>query len=118
VFLDIDARVTIARQHQIQVMPVLLDFHLCGCSHVVNDVQLGGRSRLIEDPAARSALVDFVLRPIIEHYREEEVIVAWDIMNEPEWCLGGDDASAYPADVVAWARADASAARDTSSAAS
>src|SRR4029453_357592 len=49
---------------------------------------LGGRSRLIEDPAHRSALVDLVLRPIVEQYREEEVIVGWDLMNEPEWCLG------------------------------
>jgi hypothetical protein len=88
VFLDIDALVSVARQHQIQLMPVLLDFHLCGFAHVVNGVQLGGRSLLIEDPAARSALVDLVLRPVVQQYREEETIVAWDIMNEPEWCLG------------------------------
>jgi hypothetical protein len=88
VFLDIDALVATARQHHIQLMPVLLDFHLCGCTNIVNGVQLGGRSRLIEDPAARSALVNLVLRPIVEQYREEEVIVAWDVMNEPEWCLG------------------------------
>jgi hypothetical protein len=88
VFLDLDSLVAVARQHHIQLMPVLLDFHLCGLPHIVNGVQLGGRSRLIEDPAARSALVDLVLRPIVERYREEEVIAAWDIMNEPEWCLG------------------------------
>jgi hypothetical protein len=88
VFLDIDALVAIARRHHIQLMPVLLDFHLCGFAHIVNGVQLGGRSRLIEDPAGRSALVDLVLRPLVERYREEEVILAWDVMNEPEWCLG------------------------------
>src|SRR6185436_9133466 len=88
VFLDMDTLVSFARQHQIQLMPVLLDFHLCGFAHVVNGVQLGGRSRLIEDPVARSALVDLVLRSIVQQYREEETIVAWDIMNEPEWCLG------------------------------
>ena len=87
VFLDIDTLVSFARQHQVQLMPVLLDFHLCGFAHVVNGVQLGGRSRLIEDPVARSALVDLVLRSIVQQYREEETIVAWDIMNEPEWCL-------------------------------
>jgi hypothetical protein len=88
VFPDIDALVAMARRHHIQLMPVLLDFHLCGFTHIANGVQLGGRSRLIEDPAARSALVDRVLRPIVEQYRDEAAIAAWDVMNEPEWCLG------------------------------
>ena len=88
VFRDIEALVAVARQHQIQLIPVLLDFHVCGFRHVVNDVQLGGRSSLIENPVLRSALVELVLRPIVEQYRDEQVIVAWDVMNEPEWCLG------------------------------
>jgi hypothetical protein len=88
VFCDIDALVAVARQHQIQLIPVLLDFHLCGFRQLVNGVQLGGRSSLIENPLLRSALVDLVLRPIVEQYRDEEVIIAWDVMNEPEWCLG------------------------------
>ncbi len=88
VFLDIDTLVSIARQHQMQLMPVLFDFHLCAFAHVVNGVQLGGRSRLIENATARSALIELVLRAIVQRYRDEETIVAWDIMNEPEWCLG------------------------------
>ena len=88
VFRDIEALVAVARHHQIQLIPVLLDFHVCGFRHVVNDVQLGGRSSLIENPVLRSALVELVLRPIVEQYRDEQVIVAWDVMNEPEWCLG------------------------------
>ncbi len=87
VFPDIDALLTVARRHLIQLMPVLLDFHLCKSARMVNAVQLGGRARLIADPAARTALVDRVLRPILERFRDDEAIVAWDVMNEPEWCL-------------------------------
>lgn len=87
VFRDIDALLAAARRHHIRVMPVLLDFHLCRSRQIVADVQLGGRSRLLADPEARAALVDLVLRPIVERYSDDEAIVAWDVMNEPEWCL-------------------------------
>lgn len=84
---DVDALLTIARAHHIRLMPVLLDFHLCKPARIVNGVQLGGRARLISDPVARMAFVDRVLRPILERHGDEEGIIAWDVMNEPEWCL-------------------------------
>jgi hypothetical protein len=87
VFSDMDALLAAARRHHIQLIPVLLDFHLCRSPRMVNDVQLGGRSRLVADPDARLALVDLVLRPIVERYGDDEAIAAWDVMNEPEWCL-------------------------------
>jgi hypothetical protein len=87
VFADIDALIAGARRHQIRLMPVLLDFHLCKPAQIVNGVQVGGRSRLVANPAARTALIDRILRPILERYGEEEAIAAWDVMNEPEWCL-------------------------------
>ena len=87
VFADLDALLASARGNGIRLMPVLLDFHLCKPLRVVHGVQLGGRSRLIADPPARAALVDLVLRPIVERYGSDEAIVAWDVMNEPEWCL-------------------------------
>jgi sugar phosphate isomerase/epimerase len=84
---DIAALVTAARRHGIGLVPVLLDFHLCGPREIVNGVQLGGRSHLIADRDAAAALVDRVIRPIVEMFADEEAIVAWDVMNEPEWCL-------------------------------
>ena len=89
VFPDIDALLASARRHHIQLMPVLLDFLLCRAAHVVNGVQIGGRSRLVTDPNARAALIDRVLGPIVERYGDDETIVAWDVFNEPEWCLEG-----------------------------
>ena len=84
---DLDALVAAARRHGVGLIPVLLDFHLCKRARIVNEVQLGGRARLLTDSAARNALVDIVIRPIVERYGDNETIVAWDVMNEPEWCL-------------------------------
>ena len=87
VFADIDAIVAAARRHHVRLMPVLVDFHLCRKAEVVNGVQLGGRSHLLTQPEARDAFIDRVLRPIVERYGTEDAVMAWDIMNEPEWCL-------------------------------
>lgn len=86
---DMEAMLGAARRHGIRVMPALLDFHLCGPRQVSNGVQLGGRSHLVTDPAARAAFVDRVLRPIVERFGDDEAVVAWDVINEPEWCLRG-----------------------------
>ena len=89
VFPDIEALLSAARRHHLRLMPVLLDFHLCRPRRIVDGVQLGGRANLIARPDARQALVDAVLRPIVERYGDDEAIAAWDVMNEPEWCLAG-----------------------------
>jgi hypothetical protein len=84
---DIAALAAAARRHAIGLLPVLLDFHLCGPRQIVNGVQLGGRSNLIADPRASAQLLDRVLHPIVSAFAADETIVAWDVMNEPEWCL-------------------------------
>ena len=89
VFPDMDVLLDAARRHQVRLLPVLFDFHLCAAPHVVEGVQLGGRSYLLVDRVARRALIDLVVRPLVERYRDDDAIAAWDVMNEPEWCLAG-----------------------------
>jgi len=86
---DIDALVAAARRRRVGLMPVLLDFHLCGPQKMINGVQIGGRSRLIADRAAGAAFIDRVIRPVVERYGHDDAVIAWDIINEPEWCLRG-----------------------------
>jgi hypothetical protein len=69
VFPDMDTLLAAARRHHVGLMPVLLDFYLCGPPRIVDDVQMGGRSRLLTDTDARLAFVDFVLRPIVERWQ-------------------------------------------------
>lgn len=92
VLRDMAALVEAARRHGIGLMPVVLDFHLCLPRKVARGVQLGGRSHLIIDRAGADALIDFVLRPVVESFAGDDTIVAWDVMNEPEWCRVPSDA--------------------------
>jgi hypothetical protein len=94
---DIDALLDAARRHGIGLLPVLFDFHFCGPQQTINGVQLGGRSRVLIDPGARTALIETVIRPIVERYATDPAVIAWDVMNEPEWCLGGGLFSKRPA---------------------
>lgn len=86
---DMDAALNVARQHGVRVMFVLLDFHWCRPAEWVNGVQLSGRLHVLEHPSSRRALVDRVFRPILERYRNDESILAWDVINEPEWVTLG-----------------------------
>lgn len=85
VFRDIDAGLAAARRHNIRVMFVLLDFVWCDPARIVKGVQLGGRSAILQDAEARRALLDNVIGPIVKHYGADPSILAWDVINEPEW---------------------------------
>ena len=85
VFRDLDAALDIAARHGIRIMFVLLDFLWCGPASVTRGVQMGGRTGMLADAMSREALLDLVFSPVLERYGDEPQILAWDIINEPEW---------------------------------
>jgi hypothetical protein len=85
VFRDVDAALEVASRHGIRIMFVLLDFLWCGPASATGGVQMGGRSDVLADATSRAALRDLVLHPLLERYADEPAVLAWDVINEPEW---------------------------------
>lgn len=88
-FRDADAAFDAAAARGVGLIPVLFDFHLCDVPDALNGVQLGGHADLVTDPTRREALLTRVVGPLVSRYREHPGVVAWDLMNEPEWCAQG-----------------------------
>lgn len=84
-FLDFDALLEAAKQHNLMVIPVLLDFSWFNLATFENGVQLGGRSNIVRNSGRRQAFLDKALKPFVERYCENSQIMAWEVINEPEW---------------------------------
>ncbi|MCX6552888.1 MAG: hypothetical protein NTY02_18115 [Acidobacteria bacterium] len=88
VWRDIDAALDELDRAGLRAIFVLVDFHWFKPAHVVQGVQLGGRARWLIDPVQRARVFDCVLAPLFDRYGQSPAVVAWDIVNEPEWVTG------------------------------
>jgi hypothetical protein len=96
-FPDIDAALEFAAAFNLKIIFVLLDFLWFGKPFMVRDVQMLGRRGIIRGATRQRALRRRVLKPLLKRYGRSPVIMAWDIVNEPEWatrgCGGPSDSS-------------------------
>ena len=106
VFKDIDAAIEIASRHSIRIMFVLFDFLWCDAARATRGVQMGGRADILSDDDSRSALLETVMRPLLERYADEPQILAWDVLNEPEWIktVNAADLHAFLGETIALIR--------------
>ena len=101
-FNDIDAAVELAAKHKLKIIFVLLDYLLFSPAQVLNGVQMGGRRRWIASRVQHREFVKHVLEPILKRYGRSPAILAWDILNEPEWATLGLGGAATTEAIPAW----------------
>ena len=79
------------RKHRLKLLPSLIDFHWArpgerpaGSQAIVKC----GRSQVLTDPLRCEQFLATILDPLLELSLEfREVIVAWELINEPEWVV-------------------------------
>ncbi|KAL0480961.1 mannan endo-1,4-beta-mannosidase MAN [Acrasis kona] len=88
VFSDLDAAISVAKARNIALIVSLFDFHYLFKEKRFGDVVVAGRSDVIADSAKQDSLMKNVIEPLFSRYGRESTILAWEVMNEPEWIIG------------------------------
>ncbi len=82
---DVDAGLEELERAGLSAIFVLFDFHWFSRARTVNGVRLGGRNAIVTDAGRRQRLIERVVTPLVERYGRHRSILAWDVVNEPEW---------------------------------
>jgi hypothetical protein len=88
-FPDLDTGFGLARDLGLTLVPVLIDFLWFRPAQVVDGVRIYGLREAVRQPDARQRLLDGVFEPILERFAHDPLVLAWDVINEPEWATFG-----------------------------
>lgn len=86
---DLDAALEELAAARMKVLFVLFDFLWFDKPERIHGVQTGGRTRVVTRAYKQRHLRRRLLRPLLERYGRSGQILAWDIVNEPEWATWG-----------------------------
>ncbi|TXH71695.1 MAG: hypothetical protein E6Q88_07555 [Lysobacteraceae bacterium] len=87
---DFAAALPYFRRANIKLMPVFCDYKMFFAGEMTNTTGYvkSGRQELISDAVKRGQFLRNALRPLLAACRGfEDLIYAWDLCNEPEWCV-------------------------------
>jgi hypothetical protein len=97
---DIQKALAIAGDTGVHLMFCLFSFDAFRPTSQTSGVRIESLAPIVRDPAARRALVDLVVRPLaraVQRSPQQDRLVAWDLINEPEWAMKGKNPYGDPA---------------------
>jgi hypothetical protein len=86
---DFESALPYFRAAQILLLPVFVDFKMfLEAEAAARGYVKGGRAALIANLTMRARFLERALQPLLDASRPyADVIYAWDLVNEPEWCV-------------------------------
>jgi len=89
---DLNKALELAEQADVYLMLCLFSFDGFRPSQDVSGIWTPGLAPMVRDDGKRAALLEQVVRPIaqaVESSPHRRRMVAWDVINEPEWAIAG-----------------------------
>jgi len=91
---DINAALDIAGTLDLHIKLTLFSFDTFWNEFVTSGVTFPGLKPIITDDAKRAALISKIVIPIaqaVESSPNKDRMISWDVINEPEWSITGED---------------------------
>lgn len=93
---DLEAALDLAARYDLHVQPCLFSFD----NFRASTGAVRGLEPIITDPQRRAALVEQAVRPFVRAASASphaDRVVSWDVINEPEWAMSGQNPYGDPA---------------------
>ncbi len=96
---DIDKALELAEQNDVYLMLTLFSFDDFKPTGDVAGIHVPGMAPMVTDATKRAALMKVVrqIAKTVEASPYRNRMVAWDVINEPEWAISGSDSYGDPA---------------------
>lgn len=85
-FANLDDFFARAQKHNIMIIPSLWDFYMFKDNSALG-MYGGMHADLIQDTAKSRSYINNALIPMVQRYANQCNLLAWEVMNEPEWAM-------------------------------
>lgn len=91
VFDDFDALLSIAAKYNIKLILSLLDFLWLYDAPQPDSPNVTNVAHVVKSEFGQDELIGRIFHPLFMRYARHEAILAWEVMNEPDWVVEGLD---------------------------
>ena len=75
-----------ALKHHVMLIPSIWDFNMCNNDSALG-IYGGMHASLIQDTSKTRSYINTALIPMVKRYANQCNLLAWEIINEPEWAM-------------------------------